>query len=74
MYADESAENAQKLKTLSSVKPGITGYWQVSGRSNVDFNKRIDMDCYYATKKSILLDIFILIKTPLAVIKGEGAY
>jgi len=74
MYADGSAENARKLKTLSSVKPGITGYWQVSGRSNVDFNKRIDMDCYYATKKSIWLDILILIKTPFAVIKGEGAY
>ena len=36
------------------VKPGVTGYWQVTGRSEVKFDKRIEMDAYYARKKSIL--------------------
>lgn len=56
-----------------SVKPGITGYWQVTGRSDVNFDKRIEMDAYYAGKKSIVLDILILIKTPWAMLSGKGA-
>lgn len=61
------------VKEMLQAKPGITGYWQVSGRSNVKFDKRIKMDAYYATKKSILLDILILLKTPWIMISGKGA-
>ena len=61
------------VKEMHGVKPGITGYWQVSGRSDVKFDKRIMMDAYYARKKSILLDILILLKTPWVVITGRGA-
>lgn len=74
MYFKKSDKNASKLKHLVSVKPGITGHWQVNGRSNVDFDHRIDMDCYYADHMSLLFDLKIILKTPLAVIKGEGAY
>ena len=56
-----------------TVKPGITGYWQVTGRSDVKFDKRIEMDAYYARKKSIFFDILILLKTPWAMISGKGA-
>ena len=64
----------QKLvREMLEVKPGITGFWQVSGRSEVNFDKRIEMDAYYARKKSILLDILILLKTPWAMITGKGA-
>lgn len=64
----------QKLvKEVLSVKPGITGFWQVSGRSEVNFDKRIEMDAYYAKKRSILLDFLILLKTPWAMIYGKGA-
>ena len=49
---------------MLKVKPGITGYWQVAGRSDVKFDKRIEMDAYYARKRSILLDVLILLKTP----------
>lgn len=63
-------EYVQKMLT---VKPGITGYWQVSGRSNVAFDKRIKLDAYYAQKKSILLDIYILLKTPWVMFTGKGA-
>jgi len=55
------------------IKPGITGYWQVTGRSNVGFDKRIEMDAYYARKRSIFFDILILLKTPWAMISAKGA-
>ena len=41
------------IKEMIKVKPGITGYWQVAGRSNVNFDKRVEMDAYYARKKSL---------------------
>ena len=62
------------VREMLSAKPGITGYWQVTGRSEVKFDKRIEMDAFYARKKSILLDILILLKTPWAMIGGKGAY
>ncbi len=61
------------VKEVLSVKPGITGFWQVTGRSEVKFDKRIQMDADYARKESILLDIFIILKTPWAMISGKGA-
>lgn len=61
------------VKDMHTVKPGVTGYWQVTGRSDVPFDKRIEMDAYYARKKSIWFDILILIKTPWAMVSGKGA-
>ncbi len=79
-YPDELEEQLKKypdkrkyLKDLLSVRPGITGFWQVSGRSAVNFDKRIEMDAYYARKRSIFLDILILLKTPWAMISGKDA-
>jgi exopolysaccharide production protein ExoY len=61
------------VKEVLSVKPGITGYWQVSGRSELNFDKRIQMDAEYARKRSIFYDIWIILKTPWAMISGKGA-
>ena len=61
------------VKETLTVKPGITGFWQVSGRSEVDFDKRIEMDAYYAKKKSLLLDLLIVLKTPWVMFSGKGA-
>lgn len=61
------------IKEMIKVKPGITGYWQVNGRSDVNFDKRVEMDAYYARKKSIIFDILIILKTPWAMISGKGA-
>lgn len=79
-YPDELKEQQRKhpkakkiVKKVLSVKPGITGLWQVSGRSKIDFDKRIALDAYYAEKKSILLDISIIFKTPWVVITGKGS-
>jgi len=57
-----------------SVNPGITGPWQVGGRSLVCFDKRIQIDADYANKKSILYDILLILKTPCAVLTMKGAY
>lgn len=60
------------VKQTLTVRPGITGYWQVSGRSEVHFDKRIEMDAYYAKKRSFLFDLMIILKTPWAMLSGKG--
>jgi lipopolysaccharide/colanic/teichoic acid biosynthesis glycosyltransferase len=59
---------------LLTVKPGLTGYWQVEGRQEVSYEERVRMDIYYITHWSFILDIMILLKTPTRVILGRGAY
>lgn len=61
-------------RRLLEVKPGITGLWQVTGRSTVDFDAMVRLDLKYATSWTPLLDLKILLRTPLAVIRGSGAY
>ena len=58
---------------LLSVKPGLTGYWQVQGRQNVGYKQRVEMDVYYIQHWSLKLDLRILSQTPWKVLKGEGA-
>lgn len=80
-YYPDELENQQKkypktknlVRSVLSIKPGITGYWQVSGRSAVNFDKRIAMDSDYVSKRSLWYDIRILLKTPLAMLTGVGA-
>lgn len=56
------------------VRPGITGLWQISGRSNTGYDFRVVMDTWYVLNWSIWLDLVILLKTPAAVFKKDGAY
>jgi lipopolysaccharide/colanic/teichoic acid biosynthesis glycosyltransferase len=79
-YPDELEEQQRKyphtkkfVKEVLKMKPGITGLWQISGRSEVNFDKRIEIDAYYARQKSLLLDLKILLKTPWVMISGKGA-
>ncbi len=79
-YPDELRDQQKKyphtrdaVKVVLSVKPGITGVWQVSGRSEINFDKRIQLDAHYAKKRSILYDLLILFKTPFAMFSGKGA-
>lgn len=79
-YPDELTEQQRKypqtkelVKVVLSAKPGMTGYWQVSGRSEVNFDKRIQMDADYVQRKSVMLDIMIMLKSPWAMISGKGA-
>lgn len=66
-------ETKKLVNKVLSIKPGITGFWQVSGRSEVNFDKRIAMDAQYVHKRSLWYDIYILTKTPMAMITGKGA-
>lgn len=80
-YLTDELEEQQKkfpgtkrfVKEMLNAKPGITGFWQVNGRSEVNFDKRIEMDAYYARKKSLIFDILIMLKTPFVMISGKGA-
>lgn len=58
---------------ITSVKPGITGYWQTSGRSDVTFEERVEMEKYYAEHKSLWLDTKIFFKTFIVIFKRDGA-
>lgn len=57
-----------------AVKPGLTGLWQVSGRANVDFDRRCEMDVEYIRRISALFDLWLMIRTPAALISRRGAY
>ena len=60
---------------LLTVKPGITGLWQVSGRSDVAYEERVRLDMYYIRNWTIWLDLYLLFfRTPMAVLKRKGAY
>ncbi len=79
-YPDELKEQQRKypetrdaVKVVLSVKPGLTGRWQVSGRSAINFDKRIQMDAEYVEQRSIFYDLKIIGKTPWAMISGRGA-
>jgi lipopolysaccharide/colanic/teichoic acid biosynthesis glycosyltransferase len=61
-------------RRLLEVKPGITGLWQVNGRSRIAFDDMVRLDLKYATTWSLWLDLKILLRTPKAVFSGEGAY
>lgn len=72
-YEVEEYEQWHKQRVLD-VKPGITGVWQVQGRGRVSFNEMVRMDIQYIRQWSLLLDLMLIIKTPLALFKAEGAY
>ena len=71
---DEINKYGQYGQTLMMVMPGLTGLWQVSGRSNTTYDERVALDMQYITTWSLWLDIKILFRTIPAVMKGDGAY
>ncbi len=71
---EELPDLARDVQVITSVKPGLTGLWQVSGRSDLTFRERAILDEYYVRNWSLWLDLVILIKTLSVILKGEGAY
>ncbi len=70
----EKVYYGENYAVVNRVKPGITGYWQVSGRSETSYSQRVKMDMYYIMNWSVWLDIYIFLKTVKEVICCKSAY
>ncbi len=73
-YKKKYPEIVPRVKNVLSIKPGITGPWQVSGRNELSVPERINLDADYALNRSIFYDLFLMLKTPLVVIFRIGAW
>lgn len=71
---DEMSKYGKYAKLILKVPPGLTGMWQMSGRSDLDYEERIKLDMYYINNWSFGLDIIIILKTIPAVLGKKGAY
>lgn len=71
-FEKECPQMAGNVELILAVKPGITGLWQVGGRSQVSFEQRVAIEVSYARRRSLLLDYLIMLKTPLVILRGEG--
>jgi Undecaprenyl-phosphate galactose phosphotransferase WbaP len=72
---DEEVEKyGDDFNRIFSVRPGLTGLWQVSGRSDTDYNSRVAYDTYYLQSWSGWLDLWVILMTFGAVVRGRGAY
>ncbi|GEM_PF-6739683 len=68
---DESLLYGTRREYVLSVKPGLTGYWQIKRTMSTDYAERIDLDCYYVRNRGLLLDLYILVMTPIAMITSD---
>jgi lipopolysaccharide/colanic/teichoic acid biosynthesis glycosyltransferase len=71
---DEVAKYLDHVRRRLAVKPGITGLWQVNGRSDLSWDESVRLDLRYVENWSLMLDLQILWKTCSAVVRGSGAY
>ena len=69
----ELKDMGDAAQTILQVKPGITGYWQVNGRSGVDFENRLLMDCWYVKNRTFWMDVKLLWQTVGVVLMRKGA-
>jgi Undecaprenyl-phosphate galactose phosphotransferase WbaP len=70
----EISKYGRRFRYYCAVKPGITGLWQVSGRNDVSYRTRVAMDCLYASRRTIWLDLALLAWTVPAVLSRRGGY
>lgn len=69
----EKKDMGKYYNEIIKTKPGLTGYWQVNGRSDVSFNNRLKLEQFYSNNYSLIMDIKILFKTVVVVLKRDGA-
>jgi exopolysaccharide production protein ExoY len=70
---EEWQRYGRRLDMYLAAKPGVTGLWQVMGRSDCCYRRRVAIDTYYVRKRSLFLDVFILLQTVRVVVRGRGA-
>jgi exopolysaccharide production protein ExoY len=71
---EELLRYGRNVRTYLAAKPGITGLWQVKGRNDTDYRRRVVLDTYYVRNQNLLLDLYILAQTTRVVLGGSGAY
>ncbi|MCA1065340.1 sugar transferase [Rossellomorea sp. AcN35-11] len=74
VVTEELREYGEKVNQFLAVKPGLTGFWQVSGRSDVGYPERVDLELHYVYNQTLLLDVKILLLTVWMVLLKKGAY
>lgn len=74
IVAAEAEKYGDSFGCYTRVKPGLSGLWQVSGRSHVTYEERVALDCSYVANWSMLLDIKILLRTLRCVVNSDGAF
>jgi exopolysaccharide production protein ExoY len=74
IVAAEVARYGHRILHYYAVRPGITGLWQISGRNDVSYRRRVALDCLYVKNRSLLMDLRILTATVPAVMIGRGSY
>jgi lipopolysaccharide/colanic/teichoic acid biosynthesis glycosyltransferase len=74
IIADEAPYYGKHFRHYCAVRPGLTGLWQVSGRSDVSYRERVVMDVAYVRAKCVMLDLKILVATVPAVLLRKGSY
>lgn len=74
IVTEEIPRYGDKFDLYAKVNPGLTGLWQVSGRNNITYDERVNLDAYYVRNWSVWLDCYILMRTVWVVVFGEGAY
>jgi lipopolysaccharide/colanic/teichoic acid biosynthesis glycosyltransferase len=76
LVKDELPRYGESIDYVLSVKPGVTGLWQVSGRNDVSYEKRVQLDVAYVRKQSLIMDVILVLKTVVVMVlpKNNGAY
>ena len=74
IVTNEVEKYNDKFETYLRVTPGITGYWQISGRNLTSYDKRVELDDYYVRNWSLWFDFYILCRTVKTVLFREGAF
>ena len=76
LVPEELPKYGSRMKQVLSIRPGITGLWQVSGRNDIPYPRRVQIDVYYVNARSWLLDLWIILKTigVLVFTNNNGAY
>ena len=71
---EELLQYGRNVRAYLSTKPGITGLWQVKGRNDTNYHRRVVLDTYYVRNQNLLLDLYILFRTMRVILGGSGAY
>ncbi|MBT2718158.1 sugar transferase [Bacillus sp. ISL-57] len=74
VISEELKEYSNRLEDFLAVKPGVTGYWQISGRSDIGYPERAELEFYYIDHQGFKLDLKIITNTFLLVLTRKGAY